>query len=69
MTGAWECYLGHQEQVTFGELGRRVYDIGKVSNSSINIHQTSKNIYIYIFIRQVLVDPLPVKVELLIFNY
>ena len=57
MTGAWECYLGHQEQVTFGELGRRVYDIGKVSNSSINIHQTSSG------------GPLTVKVELLIFNY
>ena len=67
MTRAWECYLGHQEQITFGELGRRVYDIGKVSNSSINIHQTSKKKNI--FIRQVLVDPLTVKVELLIFNY
>lgn len=40
-----------------GELGRRVYDIGKVSNSSINIHQTSSG------------GPLNVKVELLIFNY
>ena len=57
VTRAWECYLGHQEQVTFGELGRRVYDIGKVSNSSINIHQTSSG------------GPLTVKVELLIFNY